>query len=177
MDALTSFLVPLILIALFVFISYLSFLRGGSGGPISITRRESSRPRVNLGQREAPSVTGVRRYRQQEREREAALTWNTARDEERLELSIRPESTTDGPTRRRRERVMAERLPPVRTGRTPTPGRRPRPALLATPGAAREAFLVMELLRPPVTFRDTEASTEGDTDVGTRSHFSTVVVQ
>lgn len=162
MDSLSSLLVPVILFALFAAISFLSFARRQGQGPMeatrAVTRRQAFRPRERLVLPGA-SVNVV--TRQQARRSEPGTTGGTIGDEDRLEASARPEVSANGPDNgpdrppgQRPEREMTVQLPPAGRGRRF--GHRSRPALLATPRGAREAFLIMELLRPPVAFRDEE---------------------
>lgn len=156
MDTLVSLLAPLILIALFVAISYLSLLRREGGGPpISLPRRQTPRPRESLQLPESTANTAARRAQEQQRQREAEPARSPASDEQALERSTRPEAFIEQPARPRGESGMPQRRT-VPAGES-RPGR-DRPRLLATPRAAREAFLVTELLRPPVAFRDPDDS-------------------
>jgi hypothetical protein len=153
MEGLVFFLVPIIIIALFL---YATFTSRQGRSPSRVPRREPLQTRTTPPAREAPAGSGARQARRQEREAEVNISRSMAAGEERLEQSRRPEYSAAQTPAPRPERSTAQLLPPVRAGRTQTPGRRSRPALLATPRAAREAFLVMELLRPPVAFRDTD---------------------
>jgi hypothetical protein len=180
MDVSLVYLVIVVLvISIFLWVTLQS--RQGPGRRPPAGRRQQPRPRARLETSRTPTTGSPRRETwgtstpgiPQQRERrdtqpgpvataprqdnlerarlESQLDWSTVQNQQGRERSGRPVVSNVATPARQAPRQPESPVLPSRSWQIAA--RRARPEMLASPRAARQAFLAMELLRPPLALR------------------------
>jgi hypothetical protein len=101
--------------------------------------------------RPGPVATAPRQDNLERARLESQLDWSTAQSQQGRERSGRPVVSNVATPARQASRQPESPVLPSRSWLIAA--RRARPEMLASPRAARQAFLAMELLRPPLALR------------------------